>query len=165
MTYTAPDGDFLFVNPDTLHGAEKEFLEHALDVINKNRYPSQTEATLERWKQSNDVRYYRVPLMAASDASKMSTSQMTRVLKDRLKKWSPKNALQELEEKAMGFFNEEQSANQDNKEKLYEMSNIFDYGESDHREKMLGTKDGANKFEHNIETLLLAHCYAYELRN
>ena len=165
MTYVDSDGDFLFVNPDTLHGAEKAFLEHALDIINKNRYPTQTEATLERWKQANDVRYYRVPLMSASTGSRISTSKMTGTLLDSLKKWNPKNALQDIEEKAMGFFNEEQSSTQDDKARLYEMSNIFDYGESDHREQMLGTKEGANKFEHNVETILLAHCYAYELRN
>ncbi len=165
MTYVDSDGDFLFVNPNTLSGASKDFLEHALDVINKNRWPSQTNETLENWKRSNDVRYYRVPLMAASDASKMSTNSMITSLKERLKKWDPKSALRELEEQAMGFFDEEQASSQDNKAKLYEMSNIFDYGESDHREKMLSTKEGANKFEHNIETILLAHCYAYELRN
>ena len=45
------------------------------------------------------------------------------------------------------------------------MNNIFDAGESSARERMLSKKEGADLFEHNIETILLAHTYAYELRN
>lgn len=163
MTYVDNDGEFLFVNPDKLTGAKKAFLEHALDVINKNRFPSSAQATLDSWKKNNDVRYYRVPLMAASDSSRLSTTGIRETIKDKLLKWTPKNALREMEEKLLGFFNEEQSASQDNAQKLYEMNNLFDYGESDHRERML--QRGAENFEHNIETILLAHSYAYELRN
>lgn len=166
MTYVDSDGDFLFVKPDTLPiGAERDFLEHALDVINENRWPSETKETREQWKRNGDLRYYRVPLMAASNASRMSTNDMLTAGKDRLKRLSPKNALKELEEKAMGLFGDEQASSQDKQEKLYEMNNIFDYGESDHRQRMLSGKEGVNAFEHNIETILLAHTYAYELRN
>jgi hypothetical protein len=45
------------------------------------------------------------------------------------------------------------------------MNNIFDNGESEYRERMLATKEGANRFEHNVERILLAHINAYELRN
>lgn len=62
----------------------------------------------------------------------------------------------------MGFFNDE-SETWDRKEKVYEMSNIFQSGELETRERMLAGPEGANAFEHNIETLLLAHSYAYEL--
>ena len=67
------NGDLVFVNPDTLFGAEREFLEYALEIINENRYPND-KANFETWKRTNDLRYYRVPLMRASDASKMSTN-------------------------------------------------------------------------------------------
>ena len=67
------NGDLVFVNPDTLFGAEKEFLEYALEVINENRYPGE-KANFETWKQNGDLRYYRVPLMRASTGSKMSTN-------------------------------------------------------------------------------------------
>ena len=110
MTYVDNDGEFLFVNPDKLTGAKKAFLEHALDVINKNRFPSSAQATLDSWKKNNDVRYYRVPLMAASDSSRLSTTGIRETIKDKLLKWTPKNALREMEEKLLGFFNEEQSA-------------------------------------------------------
>ena len=163
MTKVDADGDFVFVNPDTLTGADKAFLEYALDTINKNRWPSYSDETLNMWKQSGDPRYYRVPLMRASDASKMSTSDMMGNLKKRISEWSPKNAKRELEEKLMGLFDDESAASLDSQEKIYEMNNIFDNGESEFRERMLTR--GAEYFEHNIETILLAHSYAYELRN
>ena len=165
MTYTSADGDFLFVNPDTLSGASKDFLEHALDVINKNRWPSQAQETLDNWKKSGDVRYYRVPLMRASTGSYMSTHDMLASTKERLGHWSPKKVLKDVEETVMGFFSEEQASSMDNKAMIYEMNNIFDSGESDYRERMLSTSEGTNKFEHNVERILLAHCYSYELRN
>lgn len=165
MTYVAADGDFLFVNPDTLSGASKRFLEYALDTINKNRYPTQSQETLDTWKRTNDVRYYRVPLMKASTGSQMSTNGILNTNKESLKKWRPKEALKDLEETMMGFFDENQSRAQDDQAKLYEMNNIFDNGESEYRERMLATKEGANRFEHNVERILLAHINAYELRN
>ena len=165
MTYVDSDGDFLFVNPDTLSGASKAFLEHALDVINHNRYPSQAQETLDNWKRTNDVRYYRVPLMKASTGSYMSTTNMLQATKERLTKWTPKQAMKDLEETYLGFFDETSSKSQDDKAAIYEMNNMFDAGESDRRERMLSTAEGANRFEHNIERILLSHCYAYELRN
>ena len=96
------NGDLVFVNPDTLHGAEKEFLEYILEVINENRYPNE-KANFETWKRNDDLRYYRVPLMRASDASKMSTSGNLKALGDRMRTWTVKGAMQELKEKTQGF--------------------------------------------------------------
>jgi hypothetical protein len=75
------NGDLVFVNPDTLHGAEKEFLEYALEVINENRYPDD-KANFESWKKSGDLRYYRIPLMRASTASKRHTNGNMKALAD-----------------------------------------------------------------------------------
>ena len=47
--------------------------------------------------------------MAASTGSRMSTNDMLTAGKDRLKRLSPKNALKELEEKAMGLFEDSKS--------------------------------------------------------
>ena len=46
MTEVTPDGDFMFKNPERLQGAERKFLEFALNVINKNRYPDKTDEEL-----------------------------------------------------------------------------------------------------------------------
>ena len=85
------NGDLVFVNPDTLSGAEKEFLEYALEIINENRYPGE-KANFETWKRNGDLRYYRVPLMRASDASKMSTSGNMKALADKARTWTVKGA-------------------------------------------------------------------------
>lgn len=156
------NGDLVFVNPNTLQGAEKEFLEYALEVINKNRYPND-EANFESWKQNNDLRYYRVPLLRASTASKMSTSGNLNALKDRLSTWTIKGAYQELKERTQGFLSSEEEKLAYAKENIFKMNNVFDWGESDKRLDKIAEAGGVNVFEHNIEEILLNHCFAYEL--
>ena len=156
------NGDLLFVNPDKLHGAEREFLEYVLEVINENRYPGE-KANFETWKRNGDVRYYRVPLMRASDASKMSTSGNFKALADRMRTWTIKGAWQEMKEKAQGFLTEEEEQLAYAKENIFKMNNVFDWGESDKRLDKIKENGGASAFEHNIEDLLLHHCFAYDL--
>lgn len=156
------NGDLLFVNPNTLHGSEKEFLEFALEVINENRYPND-KANFESWKRNGDVRYYRVPLMRASTASKMSTNGNMKALKDRMHTWTIQGAWQEMKEKAQGFLSEEEEQLSYAKENIFKMNNIFDWGESDQRLDKIKKYGGVGTFEHNIEEILLNHCFAYEL--
>lgn len=156
------NGDLVFVNPDTLSGAEKEFLEYALEVINENRYPGE-KANFETWKRTGDLRYYRVPLMRASDASKMSTSGNMKALADKARTWTVKGAWQEMKERAQGFLSEEEEKLAYAKENIFKMNNIFDWGESDKRLDKIRDNGGVNAFEHNLEDLLLHHCFAYDL--
>ena len=156
------NGDLVFVNPDTLSGAEKEFLEYALEVINENRYPNE-KANFETWKRTGDLRYYRVPLMRASDASKMSTSGNMKAFADKARTWTVKGALQEMKEKAQGFLSEEEEQMAYAKENIFKMNNMFDWGESDKRLDKIRDNGGVNAFEHNLEDLLLHHCFAYDL--
>lgn len=156
------NGDLVFVNPETLHGAEREFLEYALEVINENRYPVE-KANFETWKRTGDLRYYRVPLLRASDASKMSTNGNFKALKDRMRTWTVQGAWQELKEKAQGFLSEEEEQLAYAKENIFKMNNVFDWGESDKRLDKIRDNGGVNAFEHNIEDLLLQHCFAYDL--
>jgi hypothetical protein len=86
------DGDLVFVNPETLHGAEREFLEFALEVINENRHPNDV-ANFETWKRTGDLRYYRVPLMRASDGSRRHTNGNMQALKSRMSTWTFKGAM------------------------------------------------------------------------
>lgn len=156
------NGDLVFVNPETLFGAEREFLEYALEVINENRYPTEI-ANFETWKRTGDLRYYRVPLMRASDASKMSTNGNLKALGDRMRTWTIKGAAQEMKERALGFLTEEEEKLAYAKENIFKMNNIFDWGESDKRLDKIKDNGGVNAFEHNIEDLLLHHCFAYDL--
>ena len=156
------NGDLVFVNPDTLHGAEKEFLEYILEVINENRHPNE-KANFETWKRNGDLRYYRVPLMRASDASKMSTSGNLKALGDRMRTWTVKGAMQELKEKTQGFLSPEEEALAYAKQNIFNMNNVFDWSESDKRLDKIQENGGVNAFEHNLEDLVLHHCFAYDL--
>lgn len=156
------NGDLVFVNPDTLYGAEKEFLEYVLQVINENRYPKDV-ASFESWKQSGDMRYYRVPLMRASDASKMTTEGNLKAFKDRCKTWTISGAWQELKEKTQGFFSAEEEQLAYAKENIFKMTNVFNWGESEERLDKIAKAGGVNAFEHNLEDLLLNHCFAYDV--
>ena len=156
------DGDLVFVNPDTLSGAEREFLEYVLEVVNENRHPNE-KANFETWKRTGDLRYYRVPLMRASDASKMSTSGNMKALKDGLRTWTFKGAMQELKEKTQGFLSSEEEEMAYARENIFKMNNVFDWGESDKRLDKIKKNGGVKAFEHNLEDVLLHHCFAYDL--
>lgn len=156
------NGDLVFVNPDTLHGAEKEFLEYVLEVINENRHPND-KANFETWKRTGDLRYYRVPLMRASDASKMSTNGNMQALKDRMSTWTIKGAARELKERTQGFLNSEEEALAYANQNIFNMNNVFDWSESDKRLDKIQENGGVNAFEHNLEDLVLHHCFAYDL--
>lgn len=156
------NGDLVFVNPDTLHGAEREFLEYVLEVINENRHPND-KANFETWKRTGDLRYYRVPLMRASDASKMSTNGNMQALKDRMSTWTIKGAARELKERTQGFLNSEEEALAYANQNIFNMNNVFDWSESDKRLDKIQENGGVNAFEHNLEDLVLHHCFAYDL--
>lgn len=155
------NGDLVFVKPETLHGAEREFLEYVLKVINENRYPND-KANFEIWKRNGDVRYYRVPLMRASSASKVSTTGKLKALKDKAKSWTIQGAWQEMKERAQGFLSAEEEEMSYAKTNIFKMNNLFDWGESDKRLDKI-KELGSGAFEHNIEDLLLNHCFAYDL--
>lgn len=156
------NGDLVFVNPETLHGSEREFLEYVLEVINENRHPND-KANFETWKRTGDLRYYRVPLMRASDASKMSTNGNMQALKDRMSTWTIKGAARELKERTQGFLNSEEEALAYANQNIFNMNNVFDWSESDKRLNKIQENGGVNAFEHNLEDLVLHHCFAYDL--
>lgn len=164
MTYMDSEGDFLFVNPNTLTGARKEFLEFALESINKDRYPTSSEEELEKMKERNDPLYYRVPLMRASVASKRNSEGLASAAWDRLKTWRPANALKDARERLEGFFFDEDEDETRAKMDLYEMGTKFDTGQGERRLDLIKREGGENAFEHNIETILLHHAYAYSLK-
>ena len=162
MTYES-DGDFLFVNPNTLTGAKKKFLEFALESINQDRYPNASKEELERLKRTDDPLYYRVPLMKASSASRRTVEGLQRTIWDRLKTWKPGNALKDAREKLEGFFFEEDESIEKEKQDLYQMGTKFDVGQGERRFDLI-KREGIAGFEHNIETILLHHAYAYALK-
>ena len=71
--------------------------------------------------------------------------------------------MQELKEKTQGFLSEKEEELAYSKENLFKMTNIFDWSESDKRLDRIKENGGVTAFEHNLEDLLLNHCFAYDL--
>lgn len=158
MTYVDADGDFMFVNPNTLTGARKEFLEYVLTEINKDRFPDD-EANFEDWKNSGKKEYYRVPLLAASRGSKMHTSNLLQDLKDRCKNWTPSTALESTQKFVDDALNASDKAEQH--ENVYVIGNMFKASNEDPETRKRMLQRGVAEYEHNLETILLHHQYAY----
>ena len=110
MYKVSPNGDFVFVNPNTLEGAEKEFLENALYMINKNRFPGRTDEELRRMQENDDIKYYRVPLSKGGLDSLVSTEGMMKVLRDKLSFLIPAKAIDRIKSKIKGVLNAEEEA-------------------------------------------------------
>lgn len=183
MFELTPDGDFRFKYINDLHGEEKKFLEFALDVINKDRW-NYTDSELERMKQNNDIRYYRVPLCMASRTNQRNAGVKKKIneegqfedyqislwnsVKETFKALSPKNALKELRAKFEGAF--DSSNNYEAAEQLYQLNTIFDSTEPDsdgtnlqHRLDII-KQYGTAYFEQNLEDLLFKHMVTYSTK-
>ena len=113
MITETPDGDILFVRPETLSmPEEREFLEYVLDDINHNRYSNFSDSEFEKMKKENDVRYYRVPLDIASNMTENSTKGLIETIKDVFRYLNPKYAWQKAREKAEGIFEAQKDVRQ-----------------------------------------------------
>lgn len=160
-----PGGDFLFKNPNELYGAEREFLEYVLDTINRNRYPL-TDEELENMKNSDDPKYYRVPLAVGGEDSIASSRGLLQAFRAKLSYLNPKVAFQKAREKVEGVFNaDEDIASQQKSELIYRMTNMFDGGEDVTKRMQKLESKGVDYFEHNLETLLYKHIFAYSVKN
>lgn len=142
---------------------EKEFAKYFLRVVNRNRFPYKTELELDEMEQNDDIEYYRVPLAKGNISSEIAMQGLWTSLKNRLKNWTPRNALKELRATAEGFFTNEEVEHIDKSDsELFEMNNKFAKGDSDEEYRLESIKEnGKEYFEHNLETLLLEHTFAY----
>lgn len=162
MIYVDQNGDLLFknINDPSLLPSEREFLKYALRVINKNRFPT---SDLNQMEQSNDVRYYRVPLARGDFSSYVSTDGLLSAFKDKLKELNPKVLLERQKDKLEGINRIEESEGVDKAAGLFEIGVGFDRGEKEDRINYI-KKMGDNYFEKNIETLLLKHIFQYSVK-
>lgn len=158
------NGDILFKNPwdpneVSLSEAERKFLKYTITKINENRYNGEIEE-LEKKRASYDLEYFRVPLAAGDVASAAAVSGgLRKALKNKLKQLNPKVWWEEAQKKLQGVFTDVTESSDINK--VFEMNNMFDVGQNskDRLEKI--AKEGYEYFEHNLETLLLKHTFAY----
>lgn len=168
MITETPDGDILFVRPETLSmPEEREFLEYVLDDINHNRYSNFSDSEFEKMKKENDVRYYRVPLDIASNMTENSTKGLIETIKDVFRYLNPKYAWQKAREKAEGIFEAQKDVRQQqSNENFYSMVNRFDVSNEDTQTRFEAIQKigGLSQIERNLETLTLKHDMAYIMK-
>ncbi len=166
MVENTADGDFLFKNPDRLKGAQKKFLEFALYKINKNRFPKLTDEELQEMQNNNNIEYYRVPLARGGQDSVASTRSLLQALRSKLRQFTPQNAFKNAREKLEGIFNsDEEVRDQQRSQLLFKMTNMFDGGEVASKRIDKIKEIGIENLEHNLETLLYKHLFAYSVKN
>lgn len=172
--------DFMFANPDDLSGAEKDFLEEALFVINSNRLIKDpvkradreyAKKYLDDYRYSEDENkrdlYFRVPLKPGSTsarwANNVGLNGLFNCLKDKLEAWNPKTALQYYKRTVEDFI-DGKGEDQDRKIRenaLWEMSNRFAKSEGNYRLEYLKSLGSIESCETNLEELVLEHSFAY----
>jgi len=119
-------------------------------------------------RDSYEPEYYRVPLVIAEAESQDSILGLQKGLKERLRRFNPKNALSEMKAAVEGIFTEDEEEYK-NAERLFTMTNRFSrsevgrnlYGKIKYRVDSIAEK-GAGFFERNLEVLAFKHTYAYE---
>lgn len=164
LYHVTPEGDLLFKDLRQLSDpAERKFLEFVLDEINKNRYPDLSDEMRQNKKDTYDVEYYRVPLARGNADSIVSSKGLLELFKEKIRTLNPKNAFQKAREKMEGIYNAQDDEGANAKiENLYQMTNLFDKGETTKSRLAFLNKDGnINKVERNLEYLLLKHNFAY----
>lgn len=165
------DGDIMFKNPDDprsgLSQEEREFLKYALEQINARRLSKFTDEEIDSMRADSNSRYYWVPLASGDMASMASVKGMMSALKDKLQDWNPKTIVKRVKLKVEGFLTEdiaEAETARMNKGDLWEMTNMFDWGEDSGRVDYIAERGGPAQFELNLETLLLKHTFAYSMK-
>lgn len=164
-------GDFRFkkLSDPTLFKEERDILQYALRLINKNRF-NLTDSECEAQEKEGKVEYYRVPLMVGKIDSMITTDSLLSTLKNKLKGLSPKRILENLNSriKGIGYLEDNDETTKANTD-LFELGTIFDRGESIDRQDIINrtvAKNGSlGYFEHNLENLALSHYFAYSMKN
>lgn len=168
MFDTTYNDDLVLKNPwdpntDLYLDSQKEFLKYFLRTVNKNRYASDfvgmSDAEIDETIQSS-IKYLRVPLTFGGTDSVVSLKGLIPALKDKLSALSPKNIVRRTQETIDGFLSDEERNAITKHGQLWEMQNRFDRGESESRLDDI-SKLGIERFERNLETVLLKHLYAY----
>lgn len=160
------DGNFLFKNPSRLQGAKRKLLEYALQEINSRRFPDKTQEELDRMRDNGSIEYYEVPLAIGGSDSVASTQGMLSMLRAKLSYLNPTTAFERAQKKVQGVYEKLYESDEDTETKsqlLYKMSNMFDAGQGTNRIEKIKS-EGIQNLEHNLETLLLKHMFAYSVQ-
>ena len=155
-----------------LHGAEREFAEYFLQIVNENRFRNKTKEQLAQMRDEGAIEYYQIPLKSGDLGSRLANKGgMFNALKFALKRFNLKElpSIKEIgsniKQKISDFFeSDEYQEVLSSDEELFQMSNNFDQGESNREETLQKLKNGKG-VETNLETLGLSHIFAYSVKD
>lgn len=161
---------FKFLNDSSLDSADRTFLKKALRIINRRRMPLKSEAELDAMEANNEIEYYQVPLKRGTTKSVIAQKGYLGGFKEFLKDYNPKDIVQRVRDKAVGLFTIKDSLDHEQVVgHMFQLDNDFDLGQKnkESRRRYIARKSkegagGTTYFETNVETLLLAHEFAYE---
>lgn len=161
--YKITDDDILFKNPwtdRTLTEAQKQYLILALTEINKNRHGidlSANTAEVNSIKHGYDVDYFRVPLLPGNSKAFTDQESLMKAFKDKLQQFHPKETIKGAVNSIISPSNDAD----ERKSNLFEMVNTFAQGDGPDRLEYIKACGGPQAFESDLETILLAHNFAY----
>ena len=158
-------GDLLFTDlrSNKLDDVERKYLKLILEVINENRFGGKkSKEELERMRDTHDLAYYRVPLCKGTAESQDSVIGLQKGLQERLRRFNPKTAMNDIAATVNGLFMGEEVDSYQNGEFLFQMNNRFDKSESSPQYRIEAiSKNGEGYFERNLEMLAFKHSYSY----
>lgn len=163
------DDDLVLKNPwdtgnDLYLEEERNFLKYFLKTVNLNRYKADfvglSDSQIEDKIQSN-IKYLRVPLTFGGSDTIIALKGLMPAIKDKLSSLSPKNIVKRTQEAIDGFLSDEERDIVKSHEQIWEMQNRFDRGERDDTRLDDIKRIGIERFERNLETVLLKHLFAY----
>lgn len=172
MTKVQEDGDWVFVNPYdeynvSLTTEERDFLKFAMFKINSNRFrqagetDEAFEARMIEKLNAGTIEWLRVPLAYKGTQGKLETQGLIEAAKDYFYSFKRSEVKERLKLKFSHLLTPQGKQNRD---EVYAMRTIFDYGESpDERMKMLAAR--RNEYDHDLQSVLLKHIFGYSLKN
>ena len=169
MTYFDKNGDLLFINPwkDThgLSAKKVELLKYVITEINKNKHPDWSEQQLQDKINSNDLDFFRVPLIEGTFASKVNTDGWLGWIKKRLKMFSSFATLKQyLRDKQSEFLSESEEEYAKVNKEIFDVVNLMEQGNDDKRIDIINQKRreyGDGFFERDLERILSTHIWSY----
>lgn len=169
MTYYDANGDLLFINPwkDTKNLSSKkiELLKYVITEINKNKSPNLSDEQIQEKINSDDLDFFRVPLIEGTFASKVNTDGWIGWLKKRFKMFSSIGTLKEyIRDKQSEFFDEHEEEQSKINKEIFEVVNLMDQGNGNRRLDLITrkrTQYGDGFFERDLERILSTHIWAY----
>lgn len=161
------DNDLIVKNPWGsnwgLSEAKREFTKMFLMEINKDRFPSKTQAELEIMAQRGDYDFFKLPLMPASTSGRAAQRGIFDSFKNRIKRLFDSSY---WKDKVSNFLSDEEEVAYRQSEDIYKMNNIMDTGNGPNRRAFLAKKLAQDPafFEIDLENILMAHKQAYAIQ-